>query len=65
MLVVYITCYPSLMYSIVPFCLHGEGYKFGPVSHNASLADVAPTVLRIMGLDIPREMTGQSLVIPK
>jgi 2,3-bisphosphoglycerate-independent phosphoglycerate mutase len=26
------------------------------------LADVAPTVLRVMGLDVPKEMTGNSLL---
>ncbi|XP_041379524.1 LOW QUALITY PROTEIN: 2,3-bisphosphoglycerate-independent phosphoglycerate mutase-like [Gigantopelta aegis] len=35
------------------------------VSHNASLADVAPTVLEIMGLEIPPEMKGQSLLLKK
>jgi 2,3-bisphosphoglycerate-independent phosphoglycerate mutase len=27
-----------------------------------SLADIAPTVLKIMWIDIPKEMTGKSLV---
>ena len=27
------------------------------------LADVAPTVLDLMGLDLPPEMTGQSLIL--
>ena len=26
------------------------------------LADVAPTILKIMGLDIPAEMTGKALI---
>ena len=52
-------------YSIVPFCLHGDGFKYQtlPNSYNPSLADVAPTVLDIMGLDIPGEMTGKSLLL--
>ena len=29
---------------------------------NGTLADVAPTILDIMGLNIPPEMTGKSLV---
>ncbi len=29
---------------------------------NGTLADVAPTILAIMGIDIPKEMTGQVLV---
>jgi len=27
-----------------------------------SLCDVAPTLLELMGLDIPQEMTGRSLI---
>jgi 2,3-bisphosphoglycerate-independent phosphoglycerate mutase len=34
-----------------------ESYKNG-----GGLADVAPTILTLMGLHIPREMTGKSLV---
>ena len=30
--------------------------------HNGILADVAPTVLKLMGLEQPAEMTGHSLV---
>jgi len=28
-----------------------------------SLADVAPTVLRLLGIEQPREMTGRSLIV--
>lgn len=30
--------------------------------HDGILADVAPTVLRLMGLEQPAEMTGKALV---
>jgi 2,3-bisphosphoglycerate-independent phosphoglycerate mutase len=30
--------------------------------HDGTLADVAPTVLRLMGLEQPEEMTGHPLV---
>ena len=30
--------------------------------HNGILADVAPTVLKLMGLPQPEEMTGKALV---
>jgi 2,3-bisphosphoglycerate-independent phosphoglycerate mutase len=30
--------------------------------HEGILADVAPTLLKIMGIDPPAEMTGKSLV---
>ena len=29
---------------------------------NGKLGDIAPTILKIMGLDIPVEMTGNSLI---
>ena len=44
--------------------MHGGGYRFAQVTHNASLADVSPTVLDIMGVSIPNEMTGVSLISP-
>ena len=37
------------------------GFKFREFDHNAALCDVAPTVLDVMGLFIPGEMTGHSL----
>ncbi len=33
--------------------------------HDGILADVAPTILHLMGLPQPREMTGKSLLAPK
>ena len=47
---------------VVPFCVHGEGCKLREITHDPGLADVSPTVLAIMGLDQPPEMTGQSLL---
>ncbi len=47
----------------VPFILVSEGLHRGDVTMNAgSLADVAPTILSILGLPIPDEMTGIPLV---
>ena len=48
-------CFP------VPFIATG-GVKFKKAEHNAALCDVAPTVLDAMGLDVPSEMKGQSLL---
>ena len=31
---------------------------------NGVLADVAPTLLRVMGLEVPKDMTGKNLIIP-
>jgi len=45
----------------VPFVMTG-GLKFKEITHNAALCDVATTVLDVMGLPIPQEMTGQSLL---
>jgi len=43
----------------VPFLLLSEDFK---LRNKGILADVAPTVLDIMGIDQPEEMTGQSLI---
>ena len=48
--------------NLVPVILVG-----GPENarlHNGRLADLAPTVLALMGLDKPEEMTGSSLINP-
>ncbi|XP_035665175.1 2,3-bisphosphoglycerate-independent phosphoglycerate mutase-like [Branchiostoma floridae] len=46
----------------VPFVMSGGTAEFKKPEHNAAICDVAPTVLDLMGLDIPEEMTGQSLL---
>lgn len=51
----------SLCLFSVPFVMTG-GLKFKEITHNAALCDVATTVLDVMGLPIPQEMTGQSLL---
>lgn len=38
------------------------GLKFKEITHNAALCDVATTVLDVMGLPSPQEMTGKSLL---
>jgi len=45
----------------VPFIITSEKYKFDEAKEGA-LCDVAPTVLRVMGLDVPEEMTGAILL---
>lgn len=41
----------------------GKAYKFRELSSSdPGLSDVAPTVLRLMGLEAPAEMTGKSLL---
>lgn len=45
----------------VPFIMTGSK-KFKEIKHDAALCDVAPTILALMGVDQPSEMTGQSLL---
>lgn len=56
---------PYIVFSLclfsVPFVMTG-GLKFKEITHNAALCDVATTVLDVMDLPIPQEMTGQSLL---
>ena len=42
----------------VPFILVADKYKGQPLRENGSLRDIAPTILSLMGIDIPAEMTG-------
>lgn len=42
--------------------MFNSGKKYIDPSHNASLQDVAPTVLKLMGHDIPADMAGISLI---
>lgn len=46
--------------NLVPFIVVDDAYKGTP--RHGKLGDVAPTVLHIMGIDIPSEMTGNILV---
>ncbi|MES2620466.1 MAG: 2,3-bisphosphoglycerate-independent phosphoglycerate mutase, partial [Bacteroidota bacterium] len=43
----------------VPFFLVDS--KFHPALHNGKLADIAPTVLKLMEIEKPKEMMGESL----
>lgn len=44
--------------SLVPFIITDKKYTL----KNGKLADIAPTILDIMGIDVPKEMTGESLI---
>lgn len=46
----------------VPFILVGDKYK-GRTLRKGILADIAPTLLDLMGLEIPMQMTGKTLLI--
>lgn len=46
----------------VPVVLISETYKNAKLRKDGILADLAPTLLEVMGLPIPAEMTGKSLI---
>jgi 2,3-bisphosphoglycerate-independent phosphoglycerate mutase len=46
----------------VPLIYVGSSIEVGSITKGA-LSDIAPTMLHIMGLKKPSEMTGQSLLI--
>lgn len=47
----------------VPFILVDDKYKGRQLREGGSLRDVAPTLLGLMGIEIPPEMTGRSLLV--
>ena len=48
--------------NLVPFILVDDDYKGVSIRDGAGLKDIAPTVLKIMGIDIPEAMDGEPLV---
>jgi 2,3-bisphosphoglycerate-independent phosphoglycerate mutase len=51
--------------SPVPFVLAHEPARGASLRRAASLCDVAPTVLELLGIDPPAAMTGRSLLGPE
>ena len=49
--------------NIVPFILVSEQFKDVKLREGGVLADVAPTLLEVMGEEQPVEMTGKSLIV--
>jgi len=47
----------------VPLHVYGAGFEGAELRDDGRLADVMPTALSMMGLDIPPEMTGRSLIL--
>ncbi|MEX1307268.1 MAG: 2,3-bisphosphoglycerate-independent phosphoglycerate mutase [Eubacteriales bacterium] len=47
----------------VPFVLVSDRYKDAKLKQDGILADLAPTLLDLMGLEKPSEMTGTSMII--
>jgi len=46
----------------VPFIVVGDSFKGKKLRKDGVLADIAPTLLECMGLEIPAEMSGKSLL---
>ena len=44
----------------VPFCVVGYDCK---LREGGRLADIAPTMLKVLGLEQPAEMTGESIIL--
>jgi 2,3-bisphosphoglycerate-independent phosphoglycerate mutase len=50
--------------NLVPFILAGDQYKGKALRDGGALCDVAPTMLELLQIDMPKEMTGKSLLEP-
>jgi 2,3-bisphosphoglycerate-independent phosphoglycerate mutase len=46
----------------VPLVVFDERFKGGKLRDGGRLADIGPTLLQMMGIAQPEEMTGQSLL---
>lgn len=46
----------------VPFVLVSNDHLGNSLRENGSLEDIAPTILELLGIAVPKEMTGRSLV---
>lgn len=51
--------------NLVPFSVIGDDYIGCALKEGKALCDVAPTMLEILGLVQPEEMTGESILCPK
>ncbi len=49
--------------NVVPFILVSDRYKDAKLKQDGILADLAPTLLDLMGMEKPKEMTGNSMII--
>lgn len=48
--------------NLVPFVVIGEDYKNVKLKDDMALCDIAPTMLHVLGVDKPDEMTGESII---
>lgn len=47
----------------VPFIVAGDAYRGRTLRSGGVLADIAPTLLTVMGEEVPTEMTGKTLIL--
>ena len=48
----------------VPLMVVGNAFQGRPLRTDGRLADIAPTMLNMMGIPTPNAMTGRSLLLP-
>ena len=48
--------------NLVPFSVIGDSYKGCPLKEDMALCDIAPTMLEILGIEQPAEMTGETIL---
>jgi 2,3-bisphosphoglycerate-independent phosphoglycerate mutase len=48
--------------NLVPFSVIGDNYKGCPLKADMALCDIAPTMLEILGIEQPAEMTGKTIL---
>ena len=48
--------------NLVPFSIIGESYKGSKLKDNMALCDIAPTMLEILGIEQPEDMTGETIL---
>lgn len=48
--------------NLVPFILIDDKLKYAKLADTGRLCDIAPTMLSLIGLTIPKEMTGENLI---
>ena len=48
--------------NLVPFSVIGDDYKNSMLKEDMALCDIAPTMLEILGIEQPKEMSGESIL---
>ena len=46
----------------IPMIFHGRSFNAGTELNNVSILDIAPTIVKLFGLESPREWEGRSLI---